>query len=114
VSGAEEVGLVTPIREVFSENLALASGQTLAGFELITETYGQLNSQRSNAVLICHALAMRSAVITTLLVATTTPIQNRVGGTCMSAPEKRLIQTVFLWCHSTILGVVTAVRAPTQ
>ena len=57
MSGAEEVGLVTPIREVFSENLALASGQTLAGFELITETYGQLNSQRSNAVLICHALS---------------------------------------------------------
>jgi len=57
VAGAEEVGLVTPIREVFSENLALASGQTLAGFELITETYGQLNSQRSNAVLICHALS---------------------------------------------------------
>lgn len=57
MAGAEEVGLVTPIREVFSENLALASGQTLAGFELITETYGQLNSQRSNAVLICHALS---------------------------------------------------------
>ena len=57
MSGAEEVGLVTPTREVFSENLALASGQTLAGFELITETYGQLNSQRSNAVLICHALS---------------------------------------------------------
>ena len=57
MSGAEEVGLVTPIREIFSENLALASGQTLAGFELITETYGQLNSQRSNAVLICHALS---------------------------------------------------------
>ena len=57
MSGAEEVGLVTPTREVFSENLALASGQRLAGFELITETYGQLNSQRSNAVLICHALS---------------------------------------------------------
>ena len=57
MAGAEEVGLVTPTREVFSENLALASGETLAGFELITETYGQLNSQRSNAVLICHALS---------------------------------------------------------
>lgn len=57
MAGADEVGLVTPTREVFSENLALASGQTLAGFELITETYGQLNSQRSNAVLICHALS---------------------------------------------------------
>ena len=57
MAGADEVGLVTPTREVFSENLALASGQMLAGFELITETYGQLNSQRSNAVLICHALS---------------------------------------------------------
>lgn len=57
MAGADEVGLVTPTREVFSENLALASGQTLAGFGLITETYGQLNSQRSNAVLICHALS---------------------------------------------------------
>lgn len=54
---AGEIGLVTPTREVFSETLALASGQTLAGFELITETYGQLNPQRSNAVLICHALS---------------------------------------------------------
>ena len=37
---AEEVSLVTPVKEVFSETLNLASGQTLAGFELITETYG--------------------------------------------------------------------------
>jgi homoserine O-acetyltransferase len=54
---AEEVSLVTPVKEVFSETLNLASGQTLAGFELITETYGQLNTQCSNAVLICHALS---------------------------------------------------------
>ena len=52
-----EVSLVTPVREVFSETLTLTSGRTLAGFELITETYGRLNTQRSNAVLICHALS---------------------------------------------------------
>ena len=52
-----EVSLVTPVREVFSATLNLASGRTLAGFELITETYGHLNAQRSNAVLICHALS---------------------------------------------------------
>jgi len=52
-----EVSLVTPVREVFSETLTLTSGRTLSGFELITETYGQLNAQRSNAVLICHALS---------------------------------------------------------
>ena len=51
------VGLVTAAREVFSETLTLTSGRTLAGFELITETYGRLNTQRSNAVLICHALS---------------------------------------------------------
>ena len=54
---AGEVSLVTPVREVFSETLTLTSGRTLAGFELITETYGRLNTQRSNAVLICHALS---------------------------------------------------------
>jgi homoserine O-acetyltransferase len=54
---AGDVGLVTAAREVFSEALTLTSGRTLAGFELITETYGQLNTQRSNAVLICHALS---------------------------------------------------------
>ena len=54
---AVDVGLVTAAREVFSETLTLTSGRTLAGFELITETYGRLNTQRSNAVLICHALS---------------------------------------------------------
>ena len=54
---AGDVGLVTAAREVFSETLTLTSGRTLAGFELITETYGRLNTQRSNAVLICHALS---------------------------------------------------------
>jgi homoserine O-acetyltransferase len=54
---AGDVGLVTAAREVFSETLTLTSGRTLAGFGLITETYGRLNTQRSNAVLICHALS---------------------------------------------------------
>ena len=54
---AGDVGLVTAAREVFSETLTLTSGRTLSGFELITETYGRLNTQRSNAVLICHALS---------------------------------------------------------
>jgi homoserine O-acetyltransferase len=40
----------------FDAPLALASGATLAGYELVYETYGALNADRSNAVLICHAL----------------------------------------------------------
>lgn len=34
----------------------MQSGAQLASYELVYETYGQLNAQRSNAVLVCHAL----------------------------------------------------------
>lgn len=39
------------------EPLKLESGQTLGPINLAYETYGQLNSDKSNAVLICHALS---------------------------------------------------------
>jgi homoserine O-acetyltransferase len=35
----------------------LACGRTLSRYELVYETYGELNANRSNAVLICHALS---------------------------------------------------------
>ena len=50
------VGIVTPQRATFTESLALQSGASLPGFELVYETYGSLNAERSNAILICHAL----------------------------------------------------------
>jgi homoserine O-acetyltransferase len=40
----------------FSEPLALQSGASIRGYSLAYETYGTLNANRSNAVLICHAL----------------------------------------------------------
>ena len=40
----------------FTQALGLKSGLTLGPYQLVYETYGQLNAQRSNAVLICHAL----------------------------------------------------------
>ena len=40
----------------FEQPLALASGASVRAYDLSYETYGQLNAQRSNAVLICHAL----------------------------------------------------------
>jgi homoserine O-acetyltransferase/O-succinyltransferase len=51
------VGVVKPQTAHFSEPLALACGRELADYQLVYETYGQLNSARSNAVLICHALS---------------------------------------------------------
>ena len=50
------VGVVTPQRHRFEESLPLESGAALGGYELVFETYGRLNPQRSNAVLVCHAL----------------------------------------------------------
>jgi len=53
----QSVGIVTPRVARFSEPLALACGRELVDYELVYETYGELNAQRSNAVLICHALS---------------------------------------------------------
>jgi len=50
------VGIVSPRLIRFDEPLPLASGQSLQSYELAVETYGTLNAQRNNAVLVCHAL----------------------------------------------------------
>jgi homoserine O-acetyltransferase len=52
-----DVGLVSPRDFVCSEPFTFKSGQTIPGFTLRYETYGQLNATRDNAVLICHALS---------------------------------------------------------
>ena len=54
---ADSVGLVTPQTNSFTAPLLLACGRTLDEYELVYETYGQLNAAKSNAVLICHALS---------------------------------------------------------
>src|SRR5690606_29640277 len=41
----------------FDEPLPLRSGKSIASYDLMVETYGTLNADRSNAVLICHALS---------------------------------------------------------
>ena len=40
-----------------SKPLELNSGKVLSAYDLMFETYGQLNDDRSNAVLVCHALS---------------------------------------------------------
>src|SRR5512135_2071357 len=51
------VGIVIPQTARFDQPLTLRSGAVLPGFELVYETYGQLNADKSNAILICHALS---------------------------------------------------------
>ena len=48
--------IATPQSMHFEQPLALASGASVRAYDLSYETYGQLNAQRNNAVLICHAL----------------------------------------------------------
>ena len=54
---ANSVGVVTPQIAIFNEPLELRSGKILERYELMYETYGELNADKSNAVLICHALS---------------------------------------------------------
>lgn len=51
------VGIVVEHTIPFEEPLLLACGRTLDRYDLVVETYGQLNADKSNALLICHALS---------------------------------------------------------
>lgn len=57
MSQNSSVGIVAPQIAHFNEPLTLKSGQVLPQFNLIYETYGELNADKSNAVLVCHALS---------------------------------------------------------
>jgi homoserine O-acetyltransferase len=50
------IGTVTPQAMHFAEPLRLQSGASIGDYTLMYETYGTLNADKSNAVLICHAL----------------------------------------------------------
>ncbi len=53
----QSVGVVTPQKAHFDEPLVLRSGSRIDSYDLVYETYGELNAARSNAVLVCHALS---------------------------------------------------------
>jgi homoserine O-acetyltransferase len=55
--GNNSVGIVAPQTAHFNIALTLKSGAVLPQFDLVYETYGTLNADKSNAVLICHALS---------------------------------------------------------
>ena len=48
--------IATPQAMHFAQVLPLQSGASLRDYTLAYETYGTLNADRSNAVLVCHAL----------------------------------------------------------
>lgn len=53
----DSVGLVQPRTLHVDQPLELECGRALPAYDLVYETYGTLNADASNAVLICHALS---------------------------------------------------------
>jgi len=53
----QSVGKVAPQTFHFDEPLLLACGRSLQTYDIVAESYGELNEDKSNAILICHALS---------------------------------------------------------
>jgi homoserine O-acetyltransferase len=53
----DSVGLVSPQTLHIDTPITLEGGRTLPVYDLVFETYGELNQDASNAILICHALS---------------------------------------------------------
>lgn len=57
MNAPEQRLIVTPQIAHFDSPLSLKSGAVLPEWDLVYETYGELNADASNAILICHALS---------------------------------------------------------
>lgn len=53
----DSVGIVETRNIHFADALTLECGKTLPEYDIAYETYGELNADASNAILICHALS---------------------------------------------------------
>ena len=53
----DSVGIVSAQRAQFETPLTFKSGAVLPRYDLVYETYGTLNADKSNAILVCHALS---------------------------------------------------------
>jgi homoserine O-acetyltransferase len=53
----DSVGIVTAQCFHFDEPLPLRSGKVIKSYDLMVETYGELNADKSNAILVCPALS---------------------------------------------------------
>src|SRR5690606_24342983 len=83
----------------FDEPLMLESGQTLAPFSQAYQTYGELNADKSNAILVCHALTGDQHV------ANTHPVTGKPGWwSTMVGPGKPIDTNRFFVICPNILG----------
>lgn len=54
---SKSLGVITPQLLQVESPLTLVSGAELPRYDLVYETYGELNADASNAILVCHALS---------------------------------------------------------
>ncbi|KXA94976.1 homoserine O-acetyltransferase [candidate division MSBL1 archaeon SCGC-AAA259E19] len=52
----ESVGLVETKKHVYQDKIELESGKKFGPIDIVYESYGELNEEKSNAILVCHAL----------------------------------------------------------
>ncbi|CAH1904007.1 Homoserine O-succinyltransferase [Candidatus Nitrotoga sp. HW29] len=57
MNASNSIGIVSAQHAQFDTPFACKSGAVLPSYELIYETYGTLNEDKSNAILVCHALS---------------------------------------------------------
>ena len=56
-SASNSVGIVAPKTAHFEQPFKVSCGRELPSLDIVYETYGELNAEHSNAVLVCHALS---------------------------------------------------------
>ena len=96
--------------EVFElGDVVLQSKQTIRGAQLAYKTYGTLNADRSNAVLICHALTGDQHV------ANTHPVTGKGGWwTAMIGPGKPVDTDRFFVICPNLLGGCRGTTGPSS
>lgn len=57
MNASNSIGVVSAQRAHFDSPFTFKSGAVLPRYDLVYETYGTLNADKSNAILVCHALS---------------------------------------------------------
>ena len=97
------------IAEFTNANLKLVSGSVLENFKLAFKTFGSLNKNKSNAILICHALTGDQYV------SGHDPITERDGWwSRMVGPDKPIDTNKFFVICSNVLGGCSGSTGPKQ
>ncbi len=99
----------TPTLYAVAHDLPLDSGQSLAGAEIAYETYGKLSEDRSNAILVCHALTGDQYV------ASEHPLTGKPGWwERMVGPGKRIDTNRFFVVCANVIGSCLGSTGPSS